>query len=225
MTVTAPRRQPVPIAVRLGSAVALLLAMVVGILVLGRLADSDEQAMVLTTLFFGVVLVGGALAVRRRRELWVPLGATFAAVSMGAGALLGLPLLVDRTVDEQVPAADLPGVAERASGSFTAIAHPGEGTASVLERADGSSVLTLTAFRTDNGPDLRVYVVPPEAAPGSVEGSVDLGGLKGNVGDQQYDLPAGLAVGEGWRVVVWCRAFAVGFTEATLEATLSVQGG
>ncbi|MGB3687342.1 MAG: DM13 domain-containing protein, partial [Ornithinimicrobium sp.] len=66
------------------------------------------------------------------------------------------------------------------------------------------------------GPDLFVYLVPDTAGPGSVDGFVDVGSLKGNVGDQQYDVPDDVAVADGWRVVVWCRAFAVTFTEATL---------
>jgi hypothetical protein len=71
-------------------------------------------------------------------------------------------------------------------------------------------------FTTDNGPDLFVYLVPPDAADGTVDGFVDLGRLKGNQGDQQYDVPAGVDVGPGWRVVIWCRAFSVNFTEAAL---------
>ena len=49
---------------------------------------------------------------------------------------------------------------------------------------------------------------------GSVKDAVDLGGLKGNKGNQQYDVPAGAEAGA---VVIWCRAFTVAFGTATLE--------
>jgi len=69
-------------------------------------------------------------------------------------------------------------------------------------RAKGA---VLTDFRIDNGPDLFVYLVPETAASDSVDGFADVGTLKGNVGDQQYDRPDDVEVSEGWRVVVWCR--------------------
>lgn len=221
--------------------------MLAGILVLGRLASSDVMAMALTSVFF-VALAGGLFVlVRRRRELLLPLGAVYVLVAGGAGVVLGLPLITDDVVDEDVvvveqpvaPAAggssqsdeDAPssegsesgeagsseatGPRQVASGEFEARDHPGEGTATLVDTGDGT-VLTLTDFATDNGPDLFVYLVPADAPAGSVEGSIDLGTLKGNVGDQQYDVPDDVDAGAGWRVVVWCRAFAVTFTEALL---------
>ena len=90
-----------------------------------------------------------------------------------------------------------------------------EGTAAVV-RAGSGNVLTLTEFRTDAGPDLFVYVVP-SGATDAVEGGVRLGSLKGNIGNQQYALPAGLEL-DGASVVIWCRAFSVAFGAAQLSA-------
>lgn len=59
--------------------------------------------------------------------------------------------------------------------------------------------------------------MPETVEPDSVDGFVDLGTLKGNVGDQQYDIPDDVEVSEGWRVVVWCRGFLVSSAEATLS--------
>ena len=227
--------------------------MLAGIIVLGRLASSDVMAMALTSVFF-VALAGGLFVlVRRRRELLLPLGAVYVLVAGGAGVVLGLPLITDDVVDEDVVVVEQPaapaaggtseseeaapstgagqssegsesgeqgssettGPREVASGEFEARDHPGEGTATLVDTGDGT-VLTLTDFATDNGPDLFVYLVPADAPAGSVEGSIDLGTLKGNVGDQQYDVPDDVDAGAGWRVVVWCRAFAVTFTEALL---------
>jgi hypothetical protein len=44
---------------------------------------------------------------------------------------------------------------------------------------------------------------------------VDLGGLKGNRGDQQYEIPAGVRV-SGRTLVIWCRAFSAAFGSARL---------
>ena len=72
---------------------------------------------------------------------------------------------------------------------------------------------TLTDFETDPGPDLRVYLATDEGA----SDFADLGALKGNRGDQQYELPASLDLDRYATVLVWCRAFSVGFGQAPLE--------
>ena len=63
------------------------------------------------------------------------------------------------------------------------------------------------------GPDLRVYLA---AGTSGVDGRVDLGGLKGNRGTQQYAIPGSVDTGRYRRVVIWCRAFSVNFGEAVL---------
>jgi hypothetical protein len=218
--------------VKLAAALAVVLVMVSGILGFGRLANSDLQAMVMTTVFFLALAMGIALVVRRRRDLAVALVTPFVVIGGIAGAWLGLPLVSDRTVDEEVTVAtsaqpsstqadgevpEPPGNVLVAAGQFEAASHPGSGTASLIALEDGSGVVTLTDFETDNGPDLLLYLVPAEAPAGSADGAVSLGALKGNKGDQQYDVPAGTALDSAWRVVVWCRAFAVSFTEASLS--------
>lgn len=230
-------RRRLGIATRLLLAAAVVGVMLGGILVLGRLASSDVMAMVLTTVFFEVLAGLLVVGIRRRRELWVPVAGVYVAVAAIAGIVLGLPLITDDVVDEDVTVAGAASTAkwavagagqaaesapeqgdaprQVASCQFETRDHPGEGTATLLDTADGS-VLTLTDFATDNGPDLLVYLVPPDAPAGSVDGFVDLGVLKGSIGDQQYDVPDEVETGAGWRVVVWCRAFAVTFTEALL---------
>ncbi|MFP5335799.1 MAG: DM13 domain-containing protein [Actinomycetes bacterium] len=210
------------------AALTLLVGIAAGVFLLGRVAVSQQQAMLLTGAFFGAVAVGVLVVGRRRRRLLVALGSVFAVAVVTVTALLGRPLLTqsvaaDEGVAELVAAAPAPASAESAvpaappavAGSFAPVAHPGEGTATVVT-VHGRQVLAFTEFRTDNGPDLRVYLVPPDAPSGTVERAVDLGALHGNVGNQRYDVPADVVVGEGWRVSVWCRAFAVGFTEAVL---------
>src|SRR2546428_95055 len=96
--------------------------------------------------------------------------------------------------------------------------HETTGTAHVVRLAGGRRVLTLTGFSTSPGPDLRVRVAPGGGTDGSADGVADLGALKGNRGDQQYELPAGLAV-RGVSVLIWCRAFSALFGSATLRAS------
>jgi hypothetical protein len=89
----------------------------------------------------------------------------------------------------------------------------------VVELADGGRVLTLTDFETDSGPDLRVYLTARDpSVDGEIGEFVDLGALKGNVGNQQYEIPDDVDVDALPNAVVWCRAFSVGFTSAALAA-------
>jgi hypothetical protein len=67
-----------------------------------------------------------------------------------------------------------------------------------------------------NGPDLRVYLVPGDGK--DTGDRIDLGGLKGNIGNQQYDVPAGANTAKYRTVVIWCRSFSVAFARATLSA-------
>ena len=46
---------------------------------------------------------------------------------------------------------------------------------------------------------------------------VDLGALKGNSGNQRYEIPAGTDTSKYKQALIWCRAFSVGFTAAELK--------
>ena len=99
-----------------------------------------------------------------------------------------------------------------ARGRFVELEHSGSGSAEIV-REGGRTVLQLRDFETDAGPDLRLYLSTDD------DGSdfVDLGGLKGNSGNQQYDVPRDTALARFDTVLVWCRAFSVGFTSAELR--------
>jgi hypothetical protein len=51
-----------------------------------------------------------------------------------------------------------------------------------------------------------------------VEGGVQLGRLKGNIGTQSYELPDGVDLVELDNVVIWCERFSVPFGTATLAS-------
>jgi hypothetical protein len=107
------------------------------------------------------------------------------------------------------------------AGRFVGLAgHSGSGDAGIFQNPDGSYVLRFENFDIENGPDLEVYLVPGADQTSLAPGSIHLGGLKGNVGDQTYDLPAGTNLAPGpYTALVWCEAFSVEFVGATLTIT------
>jgi hypothetical protein len=122
------------------------------------------------------------------------------------------------TMEQPAMAAEDP--AELASGRFHSNAHPTSGLATIYRLRDGGRVLRLTQFATSNGPDVRVYLVAAgdvqDEAAAKQAGVVDLGALKGNIGDQNYDVPADLDLTKYRAVSIWCRRFSVNFGAAPL---------
>lgn len=107
-----------------------------------------------------------------------------------------------------------------ARGPFMSLEHQSSGTAVVLEAAGGKRFLRFEDFRTSNGPDLVVYLSAKAASEdwyGYDQDFVDLGELKGNVGNQNYAIPQGVDLGRYRSAVVWCRRFEVGFAVAPLR--------
>jgi len=103
------------------------------------------------------------------------------------------------------------------TGPFEGFAHPAAGTAAVYQQ-DGAFVLR---FEDDteifNGPDLYVYLLAADSYEDGDPGDyVDLGKLKGNVGGQNYELPADYDPAVHQYVLVWCKRFAVPFAGAPL---------
>ena len=99
--------------------------------------------------------------------------------------------------------------------------HNGEGSATVHELPDGSHVLRFEDFRVTNGPDLRVILAshPDPMGRGDVHSGeyVELGKLKGNIGNQNYPFPEGLSPDDYNSVVIYCKPFQVVFSVAALS--------
>jgi hypothetical protein len=201
---------------RLLAFLAVAVALVAGLFVFGRISDNGTISMGLTAVWFGLVFVAAAALAQRRRALFWPLAAGYGVVAVAAAILIVAPTLIDKEVDERVVTAS-GGNVQLAAGSFVSIAHDGGGTAAVVELPGGERKLTITDFETDSGPDLRVYLSTGDPAGGDLGDFEDLGGLKGNIGNQQYTLPLDLDLDRYSTVVVWCRAFSVAFTSAGLE--------
>jgi hypothetical protein len=188
----------------------------------------------LTSIIFGVAwfviasfLLGSAVKRRPDLKWWVR--GTFLATAAVCAAAFAWTSLRDKTVNEQVPvgvpaskvtkspAAARPQNVALAAGPFR-VADEGSarGTATVIRRAAGDRVLTLTHFAVNNGPDLRVYLAPGDGK--DVGKHIDLGGLKGNKGNQKYDVPKDADLQKYRTVVIWCRSFTVAFARAQLRS-------
>lgn len=149
--------------------------------------------------------------------------ATSLAIAGLAAMIFGLfwfqphKLFIDQQVDEAAPAES---AATEATGDFVSHAHGTTGRAMLLTLDDGSRLLRLENFATDNGPDLRVYLssaAATESGDAVTQDFVDLGGLKGNMGNQNYEVPAEVDLSRFESVVIWCRRFSVAFGAAALD--------
>lgn len=149
------------------------------------------------------------------QALWIDDEVAEAAPSFSSGATL--PTDTTDTTAATAPAGDgsapttatAPAVTVAATGTFVDRGHAGEGTATVLTDGSQTFLRFEEDFATDNGPDLRVRAFVGDEA-------VDLGPLKGNVGAQNYELPADLDPATVTSVDVWCRRFDYVFTDADL---------
>jgi hypothetical protein len=159
-----------------------------------------------------------------------------AVAGVGLGIYWFAPqrLVLDREVSESLPtpsptagtsageAVDDPVVEpiELSSGTFRSLEHETTGAALVVEVGDGSRFVRLQGLDTSDGPDLRIYLTDQ---PLSDDWHVwddgrylDLGALKGNIGDSNYRIPDGANLDDYRTVVIWCRRFTVGFAVAPI---------
>jgi Electron transfer DM13 len=95
--------------------------------------------------------------------------------------------------------------------------HNAEGQAKVIKLSDGSNFLRLEDFRSTNGPDLYVYLSTDKGN----SDFVNLGRLKGNIGEQNYKIPQGTDLSKYDTALIWCQAFSVLFGSAELRPMMS----
>lgn len=130
---------------------------------------------------------------------------------------------VDAEASEPMPAEGAPVAVSTGSFRDADDFHKGSGTATIYQLEDGSHVLRLENLNVTNGPELHV-ILSPNPDPMSRDevsepGYIDLGKLKGNIGDQNYDIPAGVDVNAQMSVVIYCTPFHVIFSVAGLTAS------
>jgi hypothetical protein len=97
--------------------------------------------------------------------------------------------------------------------------HQGKGDASIYQNPDGSYFLRFENFEVTNGPQLHVILgVEPNPFNHDTLGNyLDLGPLKGNIGDQNYVIPAGTDLEAYGSVVIYCVPFRAIFAIAPIK--------
>ncbi len=143
----------------------------------------------------------------------------------------------DKMMDEPAPGAD-PTAAPAATPAATPAApagpeelkvanfggadefHLGSGTATIFRTPDGGLLLRLADFSVTNGPALSVLLSPSFSPQSSQElgDYIDIGALKGNIGNQNYEIPDGTDVDSINSIVIYCVPFHVVFATATFPA-------
>ena len=109
------------------------------------------------------------------------------------------------------------------TGTFHGKVHSTSGRATIYSGANGRLVLRLTNFKTSNGPDVHVVLIAAKDADDdanflkSSTERIELGALKGNEGDQNYDIPAGTDLKKYQTVSIYCERFNANFGAAPLE--------
>jgi len=109
------------------------------------------------------------------------------------------------------------------TGKFHGKVHKTEGRATIYQESDGKLVLRLTNFKTSNGPDVHVILVATADAMDDANflkdntEKLELGKLKGNEGDQNYEIPAGTDLTKVRMVSIYCERFNANFGAAPLE--------
>jgi len=116
-----------------------------------------------------------------------------------------------------------PVVTDLARGTFITHEHATTGSVRLVQQPDGSRVLAIEGLDTSDGPDLRVWLTDQPVIEGA-EGwyvfddgrYLELGALKGNLGDQVYEIPPDVDLAGIQSVSIWCARFAVSFGAAAL---------
>jgi hypothetical protein len=132
------------------------------------------------------------------------------------------PDVVVPTEEQAMPEMVAPVIV--ATGSFIQIdvVHGASGTATIYELPDQTRVLRFENFQSTNGPDLHVLLSrdpDPRSHDALGEDYIELGRLKGNVGNQNYDVPSSVDLSQYQSVVIYCQPFQVVFSTATLVAS------
>jgi len=121
------------------------------------------------------------------------------------------PIAVEPAVEE-APAEGPGEIVTLSSGNFSSLdGYSVEGEALVLGNGTSQRFLRFENFVSDNGPDLKVYL---RAANGEF---VSLGDLTGNIGAQNYEIPADVDLSVFSNVEIWCERFSAGFGVAALS--------
>ena len=160
---------------------------------------------------------------------WIA-GRKWILASIGIPVLVGMwwavrpeKLFINQRVSEAAPAALSAEPEAVYTGRLEGKIHQTSGRATIYKSIEGKQYLRLSDFTTSNGPDVYVVLVRSndkalgqEVVKGDLD-SVELGSLKGNQGDQNYDLPATVDLNQYQAVAIYCKRFHAIFGVAKLE--------
>ncbi|WP_067541971.1 DM13 domain-containing protein [Nocardia crassostreae] len=172
--------------------------------------------------------------IARSRITWVVAGVAVIALAVGLYLFEPWRLFTSTTVEEAAPtisapvtpgAAPAPETRTLYTGAFISHEHDTSGTVAVLQLGDGTRVLRLENLATSDGPALFVWLTDAPVIPGTDGWRVfddgaylNLGELKGNKGNQNYEIPADADLSTLTSVSIWCDRFNVSFGAAELKA-------
>jgi Electron transfer DM13 len=172
-----------------------------------------------------LVMVVGALVLFKPWLLFVdvrvnddiPVAAPLLSPGPSASPTDGVPTPIEPSPVEPETAVQI------AKGSLISHEHATSGTVRIITQPDGTRVLTLENLDTTNGPDVHVWLSVADVVEGTdgwyTAGSAeffDLGLIKGNQGNQVYEIPAEVDVTQYKSVDLWCVQFGVSFGAAQL---------
>ncbi len=145
-------------------------------------------------------------------------------VIIGIGWFLLSPIFLNVEVNEELSSTSTnnvtPVVLRKGTFKKADESHTGQGEALLYQNPDKSHFLRFENFTVTNGPDLVVYLVKHENPTNKshvTDGFVKLAKLKGNMGNQNYDIPKDLDLTQYKSVVIWCELFGVLFSPAALK--------
>jgi Electron transfer DM13 len=157
------------------------------------------------------------------RRKWILVAVGLPVLIGGWWAFRPEKLWINQKVNEPAPFASSTDPQPLYTGLLEGKAHATSGRATIYKTADGKEYLRLTEFSTSNGPDVHVLLarsgdesLKNEIVKGQLD-SVELGPLKGNQGDQNYDLPASVDLQKYDAAVIYCERFHAVFGVARLE--------
>ncbi len=129
-------------------------------------------------------------------------------------------VMPEKTMEEPMPETAVPTTLLQGEFMDADSFHMGSGTAIIYQLEDGRFLLRFENFEATNGPDLHVVLSKhPNPTNHDELGAdyLDLGSLKGNIGNQNYEIPADMDISLYQSVVIYCKPFQVVFATATLQ--------
>lgn len=99
------------------------------------------------------------------------------------------------------------------TGTFTSGAHTTSGTVKVYEDKSKNRSLVFENFKTDAGPDLRLYMAEDKV----ITNFIEITDKVTTSGNYSIAIPASVDLKKQTTVAIWCKSFAVLFGSATLK--------